>query len=155
MRQFERTSAFPNIIGAIDGTHIKIKAPQDDKQSYVNRKGYHSIHVQAVCTQNLLFTSVLAGNVGSVHDARVFWLSNVSRYIDNPQTYFPNNSHIVRDSAYGIHPHIMIPFKDNGHLTAEPDRKILIFVYLLQEWLLREHLDCGKDDGEAFLIAYL
>lgn len=46
MIEFERVSAFPNVIGAIDGTHIKIKAPQEDKQSYVNRKGYHSIHVQ-------------------------------------------------------------------------------------------------------------
>lgn len=65
----------------------------------------------------LLFTSVLAGNVGSVHDARVFRLSPVSQYIKNPQIYFPNNSHIVGDSAYGIHPYIMVPFKDNGYLT--------------------------------------
>lgn len=46
MEEFEIASGFPNIIGVIDGTHIKIRAPQEDKQSYVNRKGYHSIHVQ-------------------------------------------------------------------------------------------------------------
>lgn len=46
MMEFEKASAFPNVIGAIDGTHIKIKSPREDKQSYVNRKGYHSIHVQ-------------------------------------------------------------------------------------------------------------
>lgn len=46
MIEFEKASAFPNVIGAIDGTHVKIKAPQTDKQSYVNRKWYHSIHVQ-------------------------------------------------------------------------------------------------------------
>lgn len=65
----------------------------------------------------MLFTSVLAGNVGSVHDARIFRLSSVSQYIQNPETYFPNNSHLLGDSAYGIHSHIMVPFKDNGHLT--------------------------------------
>ncbi|XP_067217072.1 putative nuclease HARBI1 [Linepithema humile] len=118
MEEFEKVSAFPKIIGAIDGTHIRIKAPLEDKQSYVNRKGYHSIHVQAVCTSKLLFTSVLAGNVGSVHDARVFRLSPVRQYITNPQIYFPNDSHIIGDVAYGVHPHIMVPFKDNGHLTV-------------------------------------
>lgn len=49
--------------------------------------------------------------------ARVFRLSPVSQYIQNAQIYFPNNSHIFGDCAYGIHPHIMVPFKDNGHLT--------------------------------------
>lgn len=66
----------------------------------------------------MLFTSVYAGHVGSVHDARVFRLSPVNQYIENPQIYFPNNSHLLGDAAYGIHPHIMVPFKDNGHLTA-------------------------------------
>lgn len=72
---------------------------------------------QAVCTQKLLFTSVLAGNAGSVHDARVFRLSAVKNFIDNPQIYFPNDSHLVGDAAYAIHSQIMVPFKDNGHLT--------------------------------------
>lgn len=59
----------------------------------------------------------MAGYAGSVHDARVFRLSPVKNFIDNPQIYFPNDSHLVGDAAYGIHPQIMIPFKDNGHLT--------------------------------------
>lgn len=72
---------------------------------------------QAVCTQKLLFTSVLAGYAGSVHDARVLRLSPVQNFIDNYNIYFPNNSHLVGDAAYGINPQIMVPFKDNGHLT--------------------------------------
>lgn len=52
MVEFERISAFPKVIGAIDGTHIHIKAPLEDKQSYVNRKGYHSIHVQVKNLKN-------------------------------------------------------------------------------------------------------
>lgn len=60
----------------------------------------------------------MAGYPGSVHDARVFRLSPVKQYIANPQIYFPNDSHIIGDSAYGIHPHIMVPFRDNGHLTG-------------------------------------
>ncbi|XP_034234245.1 uncharacterized protein LOC117641206 [Thrips palmi] len=116
---FEKHSAFPGAIGAIDGTHVEIKQPQDDQhQAYVNRKGYPSIQIQAVCTHDLQFTSVYAGHAGSVHDARVFRLSPVAQYVTNPDVYFPNDSHLIGDAAYGIHPHIMVPFKDDGHLTA-------------------------------------
>lgn len=45
-RDFERYSGFPNVRGAIDGTHIKIRAPHNDPQSFINRKGDHSIQVQ-------------------------------------------------------------------------------------------------------------
>lgn len=37
---------FPGSIGAVDGTHIKIAAPREDHDAYINRKGYHSIQLQ-------------------------------------------------------------------------------------------------------------
>ncbi|KAL3881754.1 hypothetical protein ACJMK2_028149 [Sinanodonta woodiana] len=37
---------FPNVIGAIDGTLIRIQAPVSNEQDYVNRKGFHSLNVQ-------------------------------------------------------------------------------------------------------------
>ncbi|XP_075769050.1 uncharacterized protein LOC142821572 [Pelodiscus sinensis] len=40
---------FPNCGGAIDGTHIPICAPEHQASHYVNRKGYFSILLQAVC----------------------------------------------------------------------------------------------------------
>ena len=51
-----RIGGFPNVNGAIDGTHIRIQAPTSDEASYVNRKGYHSINVQAVCDVDGMFT---------------------------------------------------------------------------------------------------
>ncbi|KAL0841706.1 hypothetical protein ABMA28_013978 [Loxostege sticticalis] len=105
-REFERHSAFPGVVGAIDGTHIKINAPTKDAQSYINRKGTHSIQVQAVCTHDMLFTSVFAGYAGSVHDARVFRLSPVQNFIQDPDTYFEGDSHIIGDAAYGVHQHM-------------------------------------------------
>lgn len=37
---------FPKVIGAVDGTHIKIAAPKLHSNAYINRKGYHSIQLQ-------------------------------------------------------------------------------------------------------------
>lgn len=46
---FYLQARFPNVIGCIDGTHVRIVAPSTDENAYVNRKGFHSINVQAVC----------------------------------------------------------------------------------------------------------
>lgn len=43
---FETSSGFPKIIGAIDGTHINIPAPKHNPETYINRKGHHSIQLQ-------------------------------------------------------------------------------------------------------------
>ena len=61
--QFNRTGRkqFPNVIGAIDGCHIRISANEDEKQAYRNYKRYHSIHLQAVCTYDRKFIDVFVG----------------------------------------------------------------------------------------------
>lgn len=46
MEIIENQYGFPGVIGAVDGTHIKITAPKDHSESYVNRKGFHSIQLQ-------------------------------------------------------------------------------------------------------------
>ncbi|KAG2466220.1 HARB1 nuclease, partial [Polypterus senegalus] len=44
----EQKPGFPNVIGAIDCTHVRIKAPAGPTEpDYINRKSYHSINVQA------------------------------------------------------------------------------------------------------------
>ncbi|XP_071642152.1 uncharacterized protein [Temnothorax longispinosus] len=46
MRKFKENSRFSNVIGAIDGTHIRIEAPTQNAADYVNRKGCHSLQLQ-------------------------------------------------------------------------------------------------------------
>ncbi|XP_020299186.1 putative nuclease HARBI1 [Pseudomyrmex gracilis] len=115
MQKIEQLYGFPGVIGAIDGTHIKINAPKDNSDSYVNRKGYHSIQLQVICDAQLRFVHCYTGQVGSVHDMRVFRLSNVESLFTDAN--FPDNSHILGDAAYCIRKHVMVPFKDNGHLS--------------------------------------
>lgn len=63
-----------------------------------------------------LFTHVYVGNVGSVHDARVFRLSALQDYVSDP-TKFPDNSHLIGDAVYPLLKQLMVPYTDNGHLT--------------------------------------
>ena len=39
-------TGMPGVIGAIDGTHVRVQRPSVNEQDYVNRKGFHSINVQ-------------------------------------------------------------------------------------------------------------
>lgn len=48
-------NGFTGVIGCIDGSHIKILAPKENPNSYVNRKGFHSILLQGVCDNKMLF----------------------------------------------------------------------------------------------------
>lgn len=47
-QEFYKNNGFPQIIGCIDGSHIPITAPMDGAKDYLNRKGHHSIILQAV-----------------------------------------------------------------------------------------------------------
>ena len=53
-------TGFPGIVGCVDGSHIPIVAPHQDEFVNVNRKGFHSLHIQAVCDSNLVFRDVVA-----------------------------------------------------------------------------------------------
>ena len=70
MRIYKDKWQFPMCTGAIDGTHIPIIASVVDHA--VNRKGYHSIVMQAVVDSKYIFRGVVVGWPGSVHDARNF-----------------------------------------------------------------------------------
>ncbi|XP_066585890.1 uncharacterized protein [Prorops nasuta] len=111
---------FPIVIGAIDGTHIKIAAPKENHEAYINRKAYHSLQLQAVCDNNLKFLHCYCGEVGSVHDMRVFSLSGFTDMLNEEN--FPDSSHLLGDSAYGLSKYLLVPFKDNGHQSKEQVR---------------------------------
>ncbi|XP_031418667.1 putative nuclease HARBI1 [Clupea harengus] len=48
-RAFYAIAGLPNTIGAIDYTHVHIKAPSPNPFPYLNGKRYHSINVQIIC----------------------------------------------------------------------------------------------------------
>ncbi|KAJ8914227.1 hypothetical protein NQ315_003590 [Exocentrus adspersus] len=111
----ENKTRFPGVIGMIDGCHIPIKAPAHNPVDYYNRKSFHSVILQGVCNDNMLFTDVFIGMPGKCHDARVFRNSPLYDKIIN-ENLVNNNQHLLGDSAYPLMLNLLTPFRDNGHL---------------------------------------
>ncbi|XP_066596095.1 putative nuclease HARBI1 [Prorops nasuta] len=109
---------FPGVVGAVDGSHIPISTPIEHPNSYVNRKGIHSVVLQGICDHRMKFIDVFAGFCGSVHDARVWNQCHIKALIDaNMERYFPQNTHLIGDSAYPLSNYLLTPYRDNGHLN--------------------------------------
>ncbi|GJV72015.1 putative nuclease HARBI1 [Tanacetum coccineum] len=62
---------FKDCIGAIDGTHVRVRVPSNDAPRYRGRKGYPTINVLAACTFDLKFTYILSGWEGTASDSRI------------------------------------------------------------------------------------
>ena len=123
MRTYKDKWQFPMCAGAIDGTHIPIIAPLVDHADYVNRKGYHSIVMQAVVDCKYLFRDIVVGWPGSVHDARIFSNSNLYRK-GNENELFPSNLSqrlqgceiqplLLGDPAYPLLPWLIKAYPEN------------------------------------------
>lgn len=112
----------PGIIGAIDGTHIAIKAPPHNSVDYYNRNNYHSVILQAACNDKREFIDVFAGIAGRVHDARVFRQSPLFILLTGNNPPIDESQHLLGDNAYPLLPFLMKPYRDNGHLTLEKTR---------------------------------
>jgi len=57
---FEDEGGFPGVIGLIDGTHIRIRAPGDDPDAYINRKKFFSLNLHV--TEKQVFSTMIEHN---------------------------------------------------------------------------------------------
>lgn len=82
--KFYNIAQFPQVIGAIDGTHIPIRNPGGlNAQRYINRKGFYSINAQIVCDATNKIRSIVARWPGSSHDSRIFHESRLKEKFEN------------------------------------------------------------------------
>lgn len=122
---FKDKSDIPNVVGAVDGTHVPIKAPDINHEDYFNRKHFYSYVVQGVVDSSNLYMSVSTGYPGSMHDARVLRLSELYDAAENENVLMEPTVDIngttvrpliVGDSAYPLTTWLLRPMKDNGAL---------------------------------------
>ena len=97
---------------------MSITAPIEEPDAYINQKKFHSINdiVQVISDENMVFTDVVAGWPGSVHDSRVLRNSAVFYTAANK---FPGNTHLLGDGGYPLQTWLITPYRDNGQLTAD------------------------------------
>ncbi|XP_046576801.1 putative nuclease HARBI1 [Haliotis rubra] len=106
---FYQLGGFPNVIGCIDGTHVRIQAPTRDEPAYVNRKGYHSINVQAVCDHEGRLTNVCAKWPGAAHNSHLFRTSALCHHLEQHHTRIADGF-ILGDNGYPCRPFLLTPY---------------------------------------------
>ncbi|XP_050339465.1 putative nuclease HARBI1 [Bactrocera neohumeralis] len=113
-----RFNSFPFVLGCVDGTHVPISQPIKDEISYRNRKGTYSILAQAIVDSRIKFIDVFIGCLGACHDASVWQMSSIRKAIINKEINIYSNYHFLGGGGYPLEKFIMVPYRDNGFLTA-------------------------------------
>lgn len=107
--KFKSKQNFPNIVGCVDGTHIKVEVPNVlERETFRNRKGFMSLNCQMICGPDLEIFDIDAGSPGSAHDSRIFRESAVYEKCQA----LPPQYHLLGDSAYSLEMFMMIPFRN-------------------------------------------
>ncbi|XP_025602142.2 putative nuclease HARBI1 [Athalia rosae] len=73
---------FPHCIGAIDGKHIQIQAPQTSQSIFFNYKKTFSIVLLAICDAHYNFLMVDIGAEGSQSDGGIFQSSELGQHLE-------------------------------------------------------------------------
>ena len=135
----------PNCIGAIDGKHIQIKAPNQGSE-YFNYMGFQSIILLALVDANYCITYFDVGTNGRAGDASVFRESSLGKRLERnelgipgprplPSSNDPLPFFIVGDDAFPLKPYLLKPYpaKKIGDMAdLEQERRMeRIFNYRL------------------------
>jgi len=118
--KFYSMARMPCVAGIIDGTHIKIATPSTHEEQFVNRKGYHSLNVMAVCGPDLQFYAVNSSWPGSTNDARVLRNSGLAQQFNSGYRPF-NNAVLLGDSGYPCLSWLMTPI-NSPNLSDSQER---------------------------------
>ncbi|XP_040206033.1 putative nuclease HARBI1 isoform X1 [Rana temporaria] len=105
-RGFFDLAGMPNVIGAIDCTHVPLCPPSEQEHIYRNRKAYHSLNIQVICDSNLIIRDVVTGFPGSCHDAHILRQSGIYDTLDKD---LENNGWLLGDAGYPCLPWLLTP----------------------------------------------
>ena len=170
---FAELSELPNIVGAIDGSHVKIKAPKDSAVDYFGRYQQHDFIIQAVVNGRKLFLDFACGYPGSMHDAwvvrrsAIFGRAERREILSAPTVNFKGHEvgpYLVGDSAYPLCLSLMKPYpegtrdrdeiKFNKELSSARVKVECAFGLLKSRWrVLQKRFDSGIDFAVKTAIA--
>jgi hypothetical protein len=107
---------FGHALGAIDGSHIPIKAPAQYRDACRNRKGFISQNCLFVCSFDFFFTYALTGWEGSASDARVY---HAAVGAEEDPLVIPPASYLLADGGYPHCEELLTPYRNTRYHLAE------------------------------------
>ncbi|XP_055308525.1 putative nuclease HARBI1 [Sitodiplosis mosellana] len=137
--EFYKKWNFPNVVGCIDGKHIRIRCPNRSGSIYYNYKDFFSIVLMAVVDANSKFIAIDVGSFGREGDSGIFSRCNLGKSIKEsflpipPPKKLPDTDvvlpHVILgDEAFPLLPNLMKPYPRSQSLI---DRSKAIFNYRL------------------------
>ncbi|XP_052113890.1 protein ALP1-like [Arachis duranensis] len=119
---------FKDCIGAIDGTHSRVKVSRVEAPRFRGRKDHPTQNILAACGFDMKFTYVLAGWEGTASDSRIL-KDALSR--EHPLR-IPEGKYYLGDAGFMLKPGILTPYrgvryhlKEYSSIIDAVDRELL------------------------------
>jgi len=134
---FKEKWNFPHCVAAIDGKHVRIKAPPHRGSEFFNYKKYHSLGLLALVDANKRFLTVDVGQYGRVSDGNIFANSNIAMHLARQNIGLPPDGNlggiplpyiVIGDEAFPLKRYLMRPYPRSARRLSEAER---IFNYRL------------------------
>ncbi|XP_071653486.1 putative nuclease HARBI1 [Temnothorax longispinosus] len=164
---------FPHCVGAIDGKHVQVQAPQASQSVYLNYKKTFSMVLLAVCDAHYNFIMLDVGAEGSQSDGGVFQSSEMGRRLNDGSLNLPNSSHLpgtdvdmpyflVGDAAFPLKPFLMKPYGERNiphdksvyNFRLSRARRVIenAFGILAARWRIFRHSIIATEDNVESII---
>ncbi|KAL5576292.1 hypothetical protein UlMin_017991 [Ulmus minor] len=98
---------FKDCVGAIDGTHVRVKVSKEDAPRYRGRKDYTTENVLAACDFDMRFTYVLPGWEGTASDSRVI----KDALLREDKLIIPKGKYYLVDAGYMLRSGLLTPYR--------------------------------------------
>jgi len=123
----------PGVVGAVDGTHIKIAKPMTHEHptKFFCRKQFLSINLVGICDFDGRFTYFFSGWHGSRSDWKALLGTELGRALDATYYYDGNtcpwmmkSGVILGDSGYWPRPWLIVPYRRSPNNYLPPDQDV-------------------------------
>ncbi len=126
LEKFSKNCKLPQVMGAIDATHIEIIATEDNPTDCFCHKQKYTINTQAVVGADEMFMDIVTGFPGSIHDpktlrgSKIYQKAESNEILISPVMHLSNQPIrplIIGDGAYPLKSWLSKPCPYNGILT--------------------------------------
>ncbi|GFX21388.1 putative nuclease HARBI1, partial [Trichonephila clavipes] len=115
-RKFFSIAGFPKVIGALDGTFVRIVSPGgEDAERFRCRKNYFALNVQTIVNSDLVIRNVVARWPGSAHYSTVF--NNSAACLSLKTNALYKDFHLLGDTGYACEKYLLTPFGNPRSLS--------------------------------------